>query len=157
MLVSDCGHYACRTVAVWLGIGQDHVVAVPSHSDNSIDLKALEATAGDVLQSGRRTAAMVATMGTTDAFGIDDLEEMHALRKKLVDELSLPYLPHLHADAVIGWAWSVFNDYEFLQNSLGFRGRTVRVLAAVHRRMQHLQLADSVGIDFHKTGFAPYI
>jgi glutamate/tyrosine decarboxylase-like PLP-dependent enzyme len=157
VLVSDCGHYACRTAAAWLGIGQDNVIAVPSHSDNSIDLAALEVKAREALTSGRRIAAIVATMGTTDAFGIDDLASIHALRERLVAEFSLPYRPHLHADAVIGWAWSVFNDYSFRENSLGFRGRTVRALAAVHRRMQHLKLADSVGIDFHKTGFAPYI
>ncbi len=96
-------------------------------------------------------------MGSTDAFGIDDLEAMRRLRDDLVEEFKLPYRPHLHADAVIGWAWSVFNDYDFVGNPLGFRGRTVRALAAAHHRMQHLRLADSVGIDFHKTGFAPYI
>ena len=34
---------------------------------------------------------------------------------------------------------------------------TVRALAGAARRIRHLGLADSVGIDFHKTGFAPYI
>ena len=33
----------------------------------------------------------------------------------------------------------------------------MRALAGVHRKMQHLHLADSLGIDFHKTGFTPYI
>jgi glutamate/tyrosine decarboxylase-like PLP-dependent enzyme len=58
---------------------------------------------------------------------------------------------------VIGWAWSVFDDYDFAANPLGFRGRTVRALAAAVSRVRHLALADSLGIDFHKTGFAPYI
>lgn len=66
-------------------------------------------------------------------------------------------MPHIHADAVIGWAWSVFDDYDFAANPLGFRGRTVRALAAAHYRIQHLRLADSCGIDFHKTGYVPYI
>ena len=111
----------------------------------------------DLLKQGERIAAIVATMGTTDAFGLDDLSESVAIRDRLVDEFSLDYLPHLHADAVIGWAWSVFNDYDFGENPLGFRGRTVRALAGAQRRMQHLRLADSIGIDFHKTGFTPYI
>jgi len=58
---------------------------------------------------------------------------------------------------VIGWAWSVFNDYDFEANPQGFRGRTVRALAEANYRIRHLQLADSVGVDFHKTGFAPYV
>jgi L-2,4-diaminobutyrate decarboxylase len=157
VLVSDCSHYACKTAAAWLGMGQKNVFTVASHADNSIDVDALEKAAREVLKSGRRIAAIVATMGTTDAFGLDDLAAIHTLREKLVTEFSLSYRPHIHADAVIGWAWSVFNRYDFLKNSLGFRGRAVKAIAAVQHQIRHLKVADSLGIDFHKTGFAPYI
>jgi glutamate/tyrosine decarboxylase-like PLP-dependent enzyme len=96
-------------------------------------------------------------MGSTDAFGLDDLQALHAMRDGLVRDFKLDYTPHIHADAVIGWAWSVFRDYPFAENPLGFRGRTVRALAAAASRIRHLGLADSLGIDFHKTGFSPYI
>ena len=157
VLVSQQGHYSCLNVAAWLGIGQDNVLMVPTHLDNSIRLDALEQTARQALAAGRKIAAIVATMGTTDAFGIDDLEGVFALRERLVTEFQLDYRPHIHADAVIGWAWSVFNDYDFRANELGFRGRTVRALAAAAHRIRHLHLADSIGVDFHKTGFAPYV
>jgi glutamate/tyrosine decarboxylase-like PLP-dependent enzyme len=75
----------------------------------------------------------------------------------MVDEFHLDYRPHIHADAVIGWAWSVFNDYDFDENRLKFPHRTLRALAGTSRRVQHLKFADSLGIDFHKTGFAPYV
>jgi L-2,4-diaminobutyrate decarboxylase len=88
---------------------------------------------------------------------LDDLQEMVALRDQLVDEFHLSYRPHVHADAVIGWAWSAFRDYPMEHNPLGFRLRTIRALAGAVRHIQHLHLADSVGIDFHKTGFCPYI
>jgi L-2,4-diaminobutyrate decarboxylase len=157
VLVSQQGHYSCLNVAAWLGIGQDQVVAVPSHQDNSVRLDALEVAARAALAKGRKIAAIIATMGTTDAFGIDDIEAIHALRERLVGEFKLDYPPHIHADAVIGWAWSAFNDYDWLANDLGFRGRTIRALAAASHRIRHLHLADTVGIDFHKTGFAPYV
>ena len=96
-------------------------------------------------------------MGTTDAFGLDDLAGMVRVRDALVRTHGLDYVPHIHADAVIGWAWSVFNDYDFDANPLGFRHRTVRALAGTTRRIRHLGLADSIGIDFHKTGFTPYV
>ena len=96
-------------------------------------------------------------MGTTDSFGLDDLTSITTLRDTLVNEFQLDYKPHIHADAVIGWAWSVFNDYDVEKNPLGFRPRTIRALAGACRRIRHLSTADSVGIDFHKTGFAPYI
>jgi glutamate/tyrosine decarboxylase-like PLP-dependent enzyme len=157
VLVSDKGHYSCASAAAWLGIGQDHVLQVPTHADHSIDLAALEAAAREALAAGRPIAAIVATMGTTDAFGIDDLEGIHALRERLADEHALSYRPHVHADAVIGWAWAAFNDYDFHTNPLGFRGRTLRALAAAEHRLRHLRLADSLGIDFHKTGYTPYV
>lgn len=154
---SQQSHYACLSVAGWLGIGQQNVLKVPSHADNSIDLKELEQAARVAITGGKRIVAIIATMGTTDAFGVDDLAAIHELRQRLVAEYALDYTPHIHADAVIGWAWSVFNDYDFAANPLGFRGRTVRALAAANNRIRHLALADSIGVDFHKTGFAPYI
>ena len=157
ILCSEHSHYACLNVAGWLGIGQDNVLRVATHADNSIDIEALEAAARAAIASGRRIAAIIATMGSTDAFGIDDLAAIRALRERLNKDLQLDYRPHIHADAVIGWAWSVFRDYDFAANPLGFRGRTVRALAAAANRISRLALADSLGVDFHKTGFAPYV
>jgi glutamate/tyrosine decarboxylase-like PLP-dependent enzyme len=130
---------------------------VLTNSDNSIEISALEKAARSALDKGDTIAAIIATMGTTDAFGLDHLAEVHRVREKLVEDYQLSYRPHIHADAVIGWAWSVFKDYDFSKNQLGFRGRTVRALAAATRQIRNLHLADSVGIDFHKTGYAPYI
>jgi glutamate/tyrosine decarboxylase-like PLP-dependent enzyme len=157
VLVSGQGHYAALNVAAWLGIGQDHVIQVPTNLDNSVQVPLLEKAARDAIAAGKRIACIVATLGSTDAFGIDDLQAIHAMRDRLVAELALDYRPHIHADAVIGWAWSVFNDYDYVANRMGFRGRTVRALAAAHDRIRHLHLADSMGLDFHKTGFAPYV
>jgi L-2,4-diaminobutyrate decarboxylase len=157
ILCSQQSHYACATAAGWLGLGQQNVRKVAALADNGIDLVELEAAIRAAHHAGEKIAAIVATMGTTDAFGIDDLAGVHALRERLIVELQLDYRPHIHADAVIGWAWAVFNQYDFSGNPLGFRGRTLRALAAAQHAIQHLKLADSIGVDFHKTGFAPYI
>jgi glutamate/tyrosine decarboxylase-like PLP-dependent enzyme len=154
---SDTSHYCRYSIAAWLGIGVRNLITVPTNDQNEVDLLDLEGAAREALHAGKRIAAFVATLGTTDAFGLDDLEGIVALRDRLVEEFQLPYRPHVHADAVIGWAWSVFNDYDWETNPLGFRPRTVRALAGAVRRIRHLHLADSIGIDFHKTGFAPYI
>jgi glutamate/tyrosine decarboxylase-like PLP-dependent enzyme len=157
ILASDAAHYCRYSIAGWLGLGTKQLITVPTDARNEIDLPELERRARAALDSGRRIAAFVATLGTTDTFGLDDLEAVVALRDWLVEEYRLPYRPHVHADAVIGWAWSVFNDYSIEANPLGFRRRTLRALAGACRRIRHLHLADSVGIDFHKTGFAPYL
>ncbi len=157
ILASAQSHYCRLNVAGWLGLGEKNVVEVPTHLQNDIRIDRLDAAARAAINQGQKIVAMVATMGTTDAFGIDDLDAVVDLRDRLVDDYALDYTPHVHADAVIGWAWSVFNDYDFERNPLGFRPRTVRALAAACRRISKLHRADSIGIDFHKTGFAPYI
>lgn len=157
IVCSDRAHYACLTVANWLGLGDDNVVQVPTTPDNELRTCLLETMLRDVLKEGRKVAAIVATMGTTDAFGLDDLSTVVEIRDRLRDEFQLDYSPHIHADAVIGWAWSVFNDYDFDANPLGFGPRTLRALAGTSRRIRHLGLSDSLGIDFHKTGFTPYV
>jgi L-2,4-diaminobutyrate decarboxylase len=157
LFASGQSHYSRLNVAGWLGIGERSLVDIPTHLDNDIRLELLEEEARRALTDGKKIAAFIATMGTTDAFGIDDLAGIVDIRDRLVDDFNLPYRPHIHADAVIGWAWSVFKGYDFEANPLGFRPGTVRALAGALRRIRALELADSVGIDFHKTGFAPYV
>lgn len=157
LFASDASHYCRYSIAGWTGLGTDNLVTVPTNERNEMDLEVLAGQARAALLEGKKIAAFVVTLGTTDAFGLDDLEAVVALRDELVREFSLPYRPHVHADAVIGWVWSVFNDYDLEANPLGFRRRTLRALAGAARRIRHLPLADSIGIDFHKTGFAPYL
>ena len=157
VFVSDAGHYCAANIVGWLGIGTNNLITIPTTVENEMDLVQLEEEARTALENGKKIAAIIATLGTTDAFGLDDLVHIVALRDTLVDDFQLDYQPHIHTDAAIGWAWSVFNDYDFENNPLGFRPRTVRALAGASRRIRHLSLADSVGIDFHKTGFTPYI
>jgi L-2,4-diaminobutyrate decarboxylase len=157
ILCSERAHYACLTVANWLGLGDENVIQIPTTGENELRPCLLESQARAALKEGKKIAAIIATMGTTDAFGLDDLDAIVEIRDQLVDEFSLDYRPHIHADAVIGWAWSVFNDYDFRANPLGFPHRTLRALAGTHRRIRSLGRADSIGIDFHKTGFTPYV
>ena len=157
LVCSDRAHYACLTIANWLGLGEENVVSIPTTDDNQMIVADLAPRLREVIAQGRRIACIVATMGTTDAFGLDDLAGIVKVRDEIVKDCGLDYVPHVHADAVIGWAWSVFNSYDFESNPLGFKHRTVRALAGTSRRIRHLGLADSIGIDYHKTGFAPYI
>ena len=154
---SDVSHYSRLNVAAWLGLGTKNLIAIPSTSNNEMSLSALEEALRASLGRAEKVAAIIATLGTTDAFGIDDLAAIVHLRNQLVEEYGLDYVPHIHADAVIGWAWSVFRDYDFDDNPLGFHARTLRSLTDSLERIESLQLADSIGIDLHKTGYAPYI
>ena len=157
VLASGASHYSRLNVAAWLGLGSDNLITIPSTAQNEISLTHLEATLRELYERDETVAAIILTLGTTDAFGIDDLAAVAALRDRLAAEYHLPYAPHLHADAVIGWPWLVFQDYDFDLNPLGFHARTLRALQDTLDRIRPLYLADSLGMDFHKTGYAPYV
>ncbi len=157
IVASEAGHYSRLNVAAWLGLGMKNLVTIPSTRDNEMSLTALEDYLRRAFAGGEQVAVIIATLGTTDAFGIDDLTAIVKLRDDLAQEYGLATPPHIHADAVIGWVWSVFRDYDFAANPLGFHSRTLRSLQDSLVRLENLALADSIGVDFHKTGYAPYI
>ncbi|MFM9114840.1 MAG: pyridoxal phosphate-dependent decarboxylase family protein [Planctomycetota bacterium] len=150
-------HHTVLTAAGWLGIGQEHVWFVDTHDDNSLDLSACERLIRQAVATDRPIAAIIATVGTTDAFGVDEVGEIAALRDRLVEELQLDYRPHIHADAVIGWAWNCWTEQELAENSLQFSEPVIAALRSVVQRVREVGRADSLGIDFHKTAFVPYI
>ncbi|MFM7131307.1 MAG: pyridoxal phosphate-dependent decarboxylase family protein, partial [bacterium] len=163
IIAGERSHYCAYSAAQWLGVGTDHLWKVATTETHEMRPDALREKMRKALDECKTIAGIVATMGTTDHFAIDDLEKIVAIRDELAAEYKLPYKPHIHADAVIGWAWSVFNDY-FGPNSdidpLGFQAddeETYRTLVMTSRRIRNLKLADSIGIDFHKTGFSPYV
>jgi glutamate/tyrosine decarboxylase-like PLP-dependent enzyme len=157
IVASGVSHYSRLNVAAWLGVGTNNLVPIQTIDNNEISLSDLESYLRAAFERGEKIAVILATLGTTDAFGIDDVAAIVRLRDRLVSEYGLDYVPHVHADAVIGWAWSVFRDYDFDNNPLGFHSRTLRSLSDSLQRIEGLHLADSIGIDFHKTGYAPYI
>ncbi|KCZ70443.1 PLP-dependent enzyme, glutamate decarboxylase [Candidatus Methanoperedens nitroreducens] len=157
IVASESSHYSRLNVAGWLGVGTKNVVTIPTTRENEMSLTDLEDYLRHAFETGEKVAIILATLGTTDTFGIDDLASIVRLRDKLAAEYRLEHLPHIHADAVIGWAWAVFKDYDFEINPLGFHARTLRSLQDSLQRISSLHMADSIGIDFHKTGYAPYI
>lgn len=156
VLSSEAAHYSKLNVTGWLGIGMENLILIPTNKDYSMNIFKLELEARRLLQNKEKIACILATMGTTDAFGIDDLKKIVEIRDSLVEEFKLNYIPHIHADAVIGWIWSVFKEYDFKKNFLQFNERTLDYIFATRGKIGYLNMADSIGVDFHKTGYAPY-
>ncbi len=157
IVASESSHYSRLNVASWLGVGTKNLVTIPTTHENEMSLVKLEDYLRHAFETREKVAVIIATLGTTDAFGIDDLAAIVRLRDELASEYGLEHPPHIHADAAIGWTWAVFRDYDFKNNPLGFHARTMRWLSDSLLRINGLHTADSIGIDFHKTGYAPYI
>ena len=94
-------------------------------------------------------------MGTTDASVFDPITEI----KELLDKYPNP-APYgnalLYADAVAGWSWMVFKDYDFEANPLEFSANILLVLKRNLAAIKGIHHADAIGTDFHKFGFSPY-
>jgi L-2,4-diaminobutyrate decarboxylase len=157
VFASEVAHYAKVTAAAWLGLGADAVVDVKTDANSSMDLAALEAALRGAIERRERIACIIATLGTTDSFGLDDVKGIVAVRDRLTREYRLDYTPHVHADSVIGWAYSVFDDYDFEANPLGIPADGLADIAAIRERVSGLKRVDSAGLDFHKSGYAPYM
>jgi len=157
VITSESSHFSKFITSDWIGLGTDNVREVVLNSDNAMNLDALRETLEDCHRRGQRVALINATTGTTDAFGVDDVKGIVAVRDAFVARHGLERIPHVHADAVIGWAWMAFRGYDFDANPLEFEPVLLKDLRAVAARFTDIHSADSIGFDFHKTGYAPYV
>lgn len=153
---SKSAHYSHELVVSWMGLGRNNYLTARSLPDQSTDLADLEAVCRRAIEGGKRIACIVGVGGTTMSMGMDDYAAIAAMRDRLVSDYSLNYVPHVHADSVIGWVYLHFMSYDFDANPLGFSAEVVAQLRRVMAKVATLAHADSFSIDFHKTGYTPY-
>jgi glutamate/tyrosine decarboxylase-like PLP-dependent enzyme len=154
-LVSEAGHYSNATLAGWLGMGIENLHAIPTDHRISMRLDLLEQRLDELFRAGIRVAFVIATFGTTDAFGIDDLAGIRQLIERKAAEYSVP-VPHLHVDAAVGWVACFLTEYDVTSNPLGLSPDTRPVVRGLQQAAAGFGHADSVTIDFHKMGWGHY-
>jgi len=120
-------HFSVHTGARLLGLPDGCVVPVPVDGRRRLDPAALEGVLLDVRRSGAVPVAVVATAGTTDFGAIDPLPEVASAARR--------HDAWLHVDAAYGGGLLVSRRH---------RGR-----------LEGIELADSVTVDYHKTWFQP--
>lgn len=155
LLVSETGHYAKETATDWTGLGVDNVINIQSDEDNRMDIIHLEEAMKACYDAGTPIVMITATVGTTDAFAIDPILEIRYLIDHYKNAKGYKK-PLLYADAVIGWSWAAFKNYNFSENPLEFSNHVLEIIKENYRQIKHLHLVDAMSVDFHKTGWAPY-
>jgi glutamate/tyrosine decarboxylase-like PLP-dependent enzyme len=153
---SEAAHYSLFKSVEATGIGSNHLVKVKTLSDSSMDTEDLERKMNQVIASGGIPVYIVATTGTTDAIGIDDVSLIRQVAQKVTEQAGLA-CPHIHADSALGGFFAVFNDYNLTKNELGFSAGVLEMIAKLQVKMRHLHLADSMCFDFQKLGQTPYV
>ncbi|WP_250400589.1 lysine decarboxylase DesA [Streptomyces cellostaticus] len=127
ILTSEAGHFSVRKSAKLLGLGPDAVVTVPVDHDKRMQTVALAHELERCARDGLVPMAVVATAGTTDFGSIDPLPEIAGLCAQ--------YGVWMHVDAAYGCG---------LLASLRHRDR-----------IDGIEHADSVTVDYHKSFFQP--
>ncbi len=155
ILVSAAGHFAKAANSDWSGLGMNNVRAIDVDDSNRMSVPHLQEVMADCKAKGQPAVMVVCTMGTTDAFAVDPIDEVRQVVDAFENCGGYPK-PFIYADAVIGWSWTAFSSYDFRENPLRFSGPALRAIEDNYRQIRHIHHADAVGIDFHKTGWSPY-
>lgn len=157
IICSQQSHFARNNSTDWTGVGTDNIVTVRTDVEtNQMSVTHLEELLKDFQSKGIPVATVVCTMGTTDASAFDPLAKVRALLDRYPNPKGYGKAV-LYADAVVGWAWIYFKDYDFAANPLGFSDRVLPILKQNGQALKELVHADAVGVDFHKVGWSPYV
>ena len=154
---SAAAHYCHEVVCTWLGIGSDNFIQVKSNEDQTTNMDELKEKFEAALKSGKRIAAIMLSGGTTSNMGIDNVKDVYDFREKMIKKYNLDYIPHIHLDSVIGWAYLCFKYYDLEKNKFEFSETTCKQISKVLEKIETIKYADSFGVDFHKTGYVNYI
>ncbi|MFF5402200.1 pyridoxal phosphate-dependent decarboxylase family protein [Streptomyces misionensis] len=127
ILASETGHFSVQKSAKLLGLGEDAVVTVPVDRDKRMRTVALAGELERCRRAGLVPMAVVATAGTTDFGSIDPLPR--------IAELCDRYGVWLHVDAAYGCGLLASRKYR--------------------HRIDGIERADSVTVDYHKSFFQP--
>ncbi|MET9121759.1 lysine decarboxylase DesA [Streptomyces sp. NPDC004528] len=127
VFASEAGHFSVKKSAKLLGLGADSVVTIPVDHDKRLQTLVLARELERCRAEGLVPMAVVATAGTTDFGSIDPLPE--------IAELCARYGTWMHVDAAYGCG---------LLTSLKNRDR-----------INGIERADSVTVDYHKSFFQP--
>jgi glutamate/tyrosine decarboxylase-like PLP-dependent enzyme len=158
VLVASTAHYSWEKIIRALGIGSNQIVHVPVDSHFRLDTHALWEQVRSLTKRRVPIMACVTVCGTTEESAVDQLDEVLAVRARAEAELGVTF--HVHSDACYGgYAASV------TWHADGTRRTAAEIREAVGcewptdqwvRAMTALDGADSVTIDPHKLGYAPY-
>ncbi|KFG75391.1 lysine decarboxylase DesA [Streptomyces mutabilis] len=127
IFASEVSHFSVKKSAKLLGLGPDAVVSIPVDQDKRMQTLALARELARCAEDGLAPMAVVATGGTTDFGSIDPLPEIAGLCEQ--------YGVWMHVDAAYGCG---------LLASLKYRDR-----------IDGIERADSVTVDYHKSFFQP--
>ena len=124
---SEIAHFSIKQSMSILGLGSHAIIPVKTDASQNMDAQDLKQQIENQISQGHVPMAICATAGTTDFGSIDPLET--------VAEIAHEYDVWFHVDAAYGGV--------------------LQVLPAYKNRLNGIEKADSVTVDFHKLFYQP--
>jgi L-2,4-diaminobutyrate decarboxylase len=127
IICSKDAHFTVRQSAFLLGLGEQAVLPVETDHHHRMSIESLDRCLKEVREQGLLPFALVATAGTTDFGSIDPLAEAAERAKQ--------YQMWFHVDAAYGGA--------------------LKLSDRCKHKLNGIELADSITVDFHKLFYQP--
>lgn len=124
IICSKKSHFTVQKSASWMGLGEKAVLTVDAMPNGTMDVTKLEAAVEAAKAEGLIPFAVVGTAGTTDHGAIDDLTT--------IADISAKHDLWMHVDSAYGGAL---------------------ILSSYKHRLDGIECAHSVSVDFHKLFF----
>ncbi|SFA98357.1 Pyridoxal-dependent decarboxylase conserved domain-containing protein [Poseidonocella pacifica] len=158
ILVPATAHYSWAKAAGLLGLGQRALLRIPVDLDGRMSLPDLRRTLEQCLTEARPVALVVAVMGSTQESAVDPLVQIAAMRDEFADR-GLTFA--LHADAAWGGYFAALirgaPPGPPPGERFGFDHAPAETLNPhVRAQFEALPQTDSITLDPHKAGYAPY-
>ena len=159
VLAAATSHYSWPKIVAALGVGANQLRFIPVNGHCRMDTDALWREVKTLCEGRVPIMACVSTCGTTEEGAIDELHRIVEVRARAEWELGVTF--HIHSDACYGgYAASL------TRSPSGGRHTAASLREACGSRqwpadewlasVAALETADSVSIDPHKLGYAPY-
>lgn len=156
VICSQQAHYTMMNSTDWTGLGMDNLIKIKTLPDNNeMDMVHLEEVLQDCHASKTPVVSVVCTMSTTDANAFDPVRKVRMLLNKYPNDKKYGKCL-LYCDAVIGWSWLTFKDYNFKANPLRFSEKALKAIQENYGAVKDILYADAFGVDFHKC-FSPIV
>lgn len=155
VVCSEINHFSIEAVCYQLGLPKKNCIRVPLTPSGTIDFHKYEQILIDLFEKKIPIACIVFSGGNTTHCVVEDIFHGTQILKNILRKWNIKYIPFVYYDLVVCWPWLFFKDYDYETNKLDIKQIVLDKIKFVTKTIEHCYLADGIGIDFHKCGFAP--
>lgn len=156
VITSDINHFSIESVCYQLGLSKTSCKRVTTTSQGIINYNILSEVLDDLCNKNIPIACIIVSGGNTTHCPFENVNTVKEIVAKMVLKHNLSYIPYIYYDLVVGWPWLFFKNYNFVENSLHIKKKTLNKIKKATQILEYAKLADGIGIDFHKAGLSPF-